>query len=513
MTAVTFVSDKQFKTAIKENPNTPIVGVHKGFPCQVKIVDEKRRLIDFIISTESVDRMWDKIYIKGWELENYLQNPVVLFGHDHYSPPIAKTVSLSKHPTKKTLEARAEFAPKEVHPFADMIFNLYLQGFMKATSVGFRPLEYKLCDDDDERKCHYGIDFIRQELLEYSAVSVPANPEALIDAKSKGIDLTPLKSWTSEVLDAYDEHTKNGLIIPKKTLEQMYKHSGSFGKRLSLNTNRINELAKANLAKIKEQAEMLEGSGMRETEEGIIDVVASAAPVVEMPVEANEPTESKTPDLAETVEVVDALVEVPKDVDLSDLDELTELEVFEDNSKAPEILDVLPVSDLTDEIQGCALTTASTEEDEGDDGEELTLEEALIYMKTDTSLENLIEVILEINKNAEVVADSRYIRAVNYLQGLAVELLAETEKVLHKDQKIATEKQVDKNPTLCQDDQEFDFDNFVTELEKEEVNNYSNLDDFDIDEDTLKEVLQDVIKNVVDVEVKRELKKLSGKLD
>jgi hypothetical protein len=400
MTAATFVSDKQFKSVVKENPNTPIVGVHKGFPCQVKIVDEKRRLLDFTISTESVDRMWDKIYIKGWELENYLQNPVVLFGHDHYSPPIAKTVSLTKHPTKKTLEARAEFATRDVYPFADMIFNLYLQGFMKATSVGFRPLEYKFCDDDDERKSHYGIDFIRQELLEYSAVSVPANPEALIDAKSKGIDLSPLKSWASETLDTYDEHSKNGLIIPKKTLEQMYKHSGTFGKRLSLNTQRIKDLAKENLAKIKEQEALLEGSINMTSikEDDVLDLENKDSLVIESPeiVESGviedqtENLESKK--LDDVSEGLPNVVDEPNDVVSNE----ESLEPSKKDSKE------LPV-EMEPKI---------------DDVEELTLEEVLIYLKTDSSIENMLDFLVEVNKNPDVVVDAKYVRAVNYLRNL-----------------------------------------------------------------------------------------------
>ena len=44
-------------------------------------------------------------------------------------------------------------------------------------SVGFAPIKFKFTSDP-ERK--FGIDFIEQELLEFSIVPVPANPDAVI---------------------------------------------------------------------------------------------------------------------------------------------------------------------------------------------------------------------------------------------------------------------------------------------------------------------------------------------
>ncbi len=47
-----------------------------------------------------------------------------------------------------------------------------------STSVGFAPLKYAFTDDPQRR---YGIDFLEQELLEFSIVTIPANPDALLD--------------------------------------------------------------------------------------------------------------------------------------------------------------------------------------------------------------------------------------------------------------------------------------------------------------------------------------------
>jgi phage head maturation protease len=57
-------------------------------------------------------------------------------------------------------------------------------GFLNATSVGFRPLEWTLSKDPSRGADEWepGADFHRAELVEFSIVSVPCNPEALLEA-------------------------------------------------------------------------------------------------------------------------------------------------------------------------------------------------------------------------------------------------------------------------------------------------------------------------------------------
>jgi len=71
------------------------------------------------------------------------------------------------------LVATAEFAGADLSPMADQVFRLYEQGFMRAVSVGFRPLSQSTHNDSG------GVDYGAVELLEFSCVPVPANPEAL----------------------------------------------------------------------------------------------------------------------------------------------------------------------------------------------------------------------------------------------------------------------------------------------------------------------------------------------
>lgn len=161
------------------------------------------RLIEFIISDESVDRMSDVIHVEGWETDDYEKNPVVLWAHSHFDPPVGKAITLDVLKQQKQVRSITEFTPKELNPLGYMVYQMYVQRFMHAVSVGFQPKEYAWVssESDAERARSGGIDFLRQALLEYSAVPVPANPNALAVARSAGIDTTPLKSWAERVLD------------------------------------------------------------------------------------------------------------------------------------------------------------------------------------------------------------------------------------------------------------------------------------------------------------------------
>jgi len=137
---------------------------------------EKRgeKLFSFVASTASEDRMGDVIRQEGWALDAYKKNPVVLFGHNH-DQPIGRAHNVRV--ADGALTADFEFAPEEVNPFAAQVGRMVEAGFLKAVSVGFRPLEYKPLKSG-------GLDFTKSELLEISVVSVPANASALAFAKS-----------------------------------------------------------------------------------------------------------------------------------------------------------------------------------------------------------------------------------------------------------------------------------------------------------------------------------------
>lgn len=186
----TFGTIDQFRIAAREHEAEgwkDEIEVRQSFDTEVKASDSESRTVLFTISTASVDRMGDTIAVDGWKLDQYRKNPVVLWGHDASSLPVGKANKVWIEDGK--LKAEAQFTPPGMARFNDTVYDMLKAGFLNATSVGFSPLKYAFSDDPQRR---FGIDFIEQELLEFSVVSIPANPEALIDAKSAGIDIEPM---------------------------------------------------------------------------------------------------------------------------------------------------------------------------------------------------------------------------------------------------------------------------------------------------------------------------------
>jgi HK97 family phage prohead protease len=138
------------------------------------------RVVRWVFSDGSVDRVGDTIDPNGWDLTAYRANPVVLFAHNAEAPPIGRTVRVFSDGSR--LIGDIEFAPREVSEFADDVYKLVTAGYLKAGSVGFVPISWKFSDDPDRP---FGIDFSRQELLEFSVVPVPALPSALIAAQAR----------------------------------------------------------------------------------------------------------------------------------------------------------------------------------------------------------------------------------------------------------------------------------------------------------------------------------------
>lgn len=164
--------------------------------------DEKDRVLRFVGSDESADRDNDVIEVAGWKTSEYMKNPVFLWAHNGYSvPPIGKTLKVEKDMVSKRLIFDIKFPtleelssdienPSEHAKFTDMIYNMYKNGYLNATSVGFRGVKFKTRDDPevlDKPEWNRGRRYIEQNLLEISAVNIPANPNALQTAKSFGL--------------------------------------------------------------------------------------------------------------------------------------------------------------------------------------------------------------------------------------------------------------------------------------------------------------------------------------
>ena len=147
--------------------------------------------IDFVSSSAAVDRYHEVIEPGGWRLENYLRNPVFQNAHKYgdvvHTLGRALKTAVVEAGGRPVLAQRIEFAV-ESNPVAKIAYGLYKGGFLRAVSVGFVPLRW---EDMDGKGGGEGVRrrYLEQELLEVSAVAIPANPEALaLGLRSGGLD-------------------------------------------------------------------------------------------------------------------------------------------------------------------------------------------------------------------------------------------------------------------------------------------------------------------------------------
>lgn len=161
--------------------------VRKFVTKAAEVADPDARIIRQIISTETADREGDVVRAKGGQLDAWRENPVVLWAHNYNEPPIARGIDV--YARGKEVVSLAEYPEADVNPFADQIYRMKLGGFLKAASIGFVPIEHKSMDPDAEGfEAMFGPqEFTKWELLEWSDVPVPANPEALMAAAAKGV--------------------------------------------------------------------------------------------------------------------------------------------------------------------------------------------------------------------------------------------------------------------------------------------------------------------------------------
>ncbi len=134
----------------------------------------------FVLSTDEVDRHGDVVVAEGWKLESYRSNPVFLWAHDYARPVIGRAEELWTEAHR--LIARMEFAPTQ---FAQEVATLYRGGYQRGVSVGFKPIRFEE-RRQEKTGAFLGIRFLEQELLEASAVPIPANRNALRRGVRKG---------------------------------------------------------------------------------------------------------------------------------------------------------------------------------------------------------------------------------------------------------------------------------------------------------------------------------------
>jgi HK97 family phage major capsid protein/HK97 family phage prohead protease len=174
--------------------------------------------LTFVLSDATKDRMGDVIDPKGWQLDNFRSNPMALFNHNS-SFPIGTWEDVKVQGGR--LVGKLKLAARGTSDRIDEIISLVEQGILRAVSVGFSPIERKPLDDG-------GIKFTKQELLETSLVSIPANPAAVQLAKSLHVsdatmDVVFGKHATADVIHSKAKDISAAQGISKTTIGNVPK--------------------------------------------------------------------------------------------------------------------------------------------------------------------------------------------------------------------------------------------------------------------------------------------------
>lgn len=206
-------------------------------------VDPTRRSVT--IAANDRARSVPDLDLNGLRFDNYRRNPVVMWAHDSVgrSPsgglPIGRTLAISRAPNGAII---AEFEFLENDAFAQRIRNAWDKGFLRAASISWLPLESRPANNGRLRD-------VRSELLEWSIVSIPADPDALRETHRRMLD-----SLLSE----------RGIVSLERGLAAYAAQSGEYGER-------------GELARAISQSDYREITGALDTMNRVIRGAADAA--------------------------------------------------------------------------------------------------------------------------------------------------------------------------------------------------------------------------------------------
>lgn len=163
------IAHKELSAAIRKNLASPID--------QTQTKDLGEGVVEVIVSTNVEDRHGEILDIKSLDLSKY--NGIVLLNHQYGQLPIGKSIMLKKRNKDgvQQLISQTQFAIKE-YSVAQTVYDLVKGGYMPDVSIGFIGREYKYNVDEDE------FTWINCEMIEYSHVTVGANPDAKVTGKA-----------------------------------------------------------------------------------------------------------------------------------------------------------------------------------------------------------------------------------------------------------------------------------------------------------------------------------------
>jgi HK97 family phage prohead protease len=179
-----------------------------------KSVDGEKFTISGYASTYQWDRDGEKFVRGAWDLNEYKKNPVVLWAHNPAELPIGKAIAIEED--DYGLKVTVEFNQADEKSMS--VFELIRNGFLNAFSVGFIRRDYRMEDTGDGSGMK-GLAITKAELYEFSVVSVPANPGALISRDVAELAMKTLGTGAVEVISTKGLDTQF-VVLPLSTPDQ-----------------------------------------------------------------------------------------------------------------------------------------------------------------------------------------------------------------------------------------------------------------------------------------------------
>lgn len=169
---------------------------------EIRVLDEKTGVVDYVASDQTIDSYREVIKADGWRFNIFQRNSPFVDSHGYYTIANQLGRVVDYKVEKKRLHNTVKWAiDVEENQMARFGFNMTKAGYLKAVSVGFKPVSSVARWSNGEAfqqwekelgklKIEDGAEqpnriYLEQEQIELSAVVIGANPNALVQMTAK----------------------------------------------------------------------------------------------------------------------------------------------------------------------------------------------------------------------------------------------------------------------------------------------------------------------------------------
>jgi len=179
---------------------------------EIRVLDEKRGLAEYIASDETVDSYREIIRANGWRFDRFQKNAPLVDSHDYSTIEklVGKVVDFSVK-ANRLIETAQWAIDVEGNQLAQIGWAMTKAGYLRAVSVGFQPEMMVNRWDSEQAPWRQQLDelglkedqtvrtiYTQQQQLELSVVIIGANPNAVARSFKEGLiseaDLTYLSN-------------------------------------------------------------------------------------------------------------------------------------------------------------------------------------------------------------------------------------------------------------------------------------------------------------------------------